>query len=127
MQQRTNSLSGRLFLRNVGRFRMKKCYNSDPKWRKLCPEFVSMRTENSIKYRKSFFLTILAIVCNFCEIYGPKALDDLSSYAIRILKEYFVVFYVEHCLRITQMSRKCKTFSKNEFCWKFCKFRILEG
>ena len=39
------------------------------------------------------FLEILVIVCKtFRDIDGPKARDDLSSFAVRLLKEHFAVF-----------------------------------
>ena len=41
------------------------------------------------------FFTILVIVCeSFRELDGSKAPDDLSSYAVRLLNETFVVFLV---------------------------------
>ena len=48
------------------------------------------------------------IVCEtFCELDDSKAPEDLSSYAVRLLTETFVVFQVEYDL-LTQMSRKYK-------------------
>ena len=69
-------------------------------------------------------LTILVIV--YESVRGldvSKASDDLSRYAVRLLKKNIVDFEVDYYLRMTQMSRKSKTFPKNDF---YFKFRILD-
>ena len=47
-------------------------------------------------YRTSkvyYFLTILVIICEtFRELDGPKGTHELSSYAVRLLKENFEIY-----------------------------------
>ena len=55
----------------------------------LCLENVSIRNEKSIKYRR-FPFDNFGDCETFRELDGPKALDDLSSYTLRPLKETFL-------------------------------------
>ena len=58
------------------------------------------------------FSFLLIIFDTFRELDGLGASDDLSRYAVRLLKKNFAVFYVENYLRVTQMSRKSKISPK---------------
>ena len=62
----------------------------------ICVSKLCQNDRKILKCQFCLFLTILVIVGErFRDLDGPKAPDDLSSYAARLLKENFVVFQVE--------------------------------
>ena len=71
---------------------------------------------NRKKYLKFPFLTNVVMGCGTIrEPDGANARNKLSSYAVCLLKEIFVIFYVGNCLRMTKLSRKSETFLKDEY------------
>ena len=71
---------------------------------------------------------MLVIICGtFRELDGSQVLGDSSSYAVRLLKEIFVIFWVEHFLRMTPISRKYQILRKTILVGIFINFKNLKN